>query len=1287
MLKEKCTIWFAFLLVLAGSGFVSGQDNNFNLEWQSPQKILVGEGEEKTLLSFSGAIYGDTLMGLPAFTYSARNETPLFITEFGVANKQFIPVGIEESRILESLGFLSTDLEIKQGQRVVSKESWSVITFFPFRKNPETGVYEKLISFALTVEQVFAPEAFATSAHLYPANSVLAQGTWHKICVEQSGVYRLTYNDLVEMGINVQGLQRANIRLFGNGGGMLPEANISSRITDLRENAIFVSGQQAGIFGQGDFILFYGQSPNQWVFNPATRAFDHQIHLYAQETCYFLTTDQGAGLRMQIEPNLQAEATHQVTTFQDFAYHHLDLVNLLSSGRDWYGEVFDATLSREFTFSFPNLVTQSPARVRAHVAARSSVASSFTVNTGSGLLTLPVSMIFTAHFTGPFANFSEQSMWFNPNQPSQIRATVTYNRPNAEARGWLNFLEFNVTRQLRFVGPQMDFRNVNIIGVGNITQYNISDVSTQTVVWDVTDRFNVRVQQTVLEGSILHFRQHASQLRQYVVFDGSSFLRPRRAGRVANQNLHGMAAADLTIVVPEEFRSEAERLGEFRRIMDGLRVSVVTTNQIYNEFSSGTPDIGAIRNFMKMFYDRAQNQNQLPRYLLLFGNGTYDNRNVLDFGGNHIPTFQSQNSLHYDRSFMTDDFFGLLDDNEGFHSEGDLDIGIGRLPVRTIEEARDVVDKLLRYQIPVSEYVNQQDGNLSTGFVSNFADWRNRVVFVADDQDFNRHFIDSEVLAATMESRFQKFNVEKIYFDAYNQVTLAGGARYPEVNRAINEAVNQGALLINYIGHGGTSGLGHERVLTFSDIASWRNYYNLPVFMTATCEFSRFDNPDPGEVSAGVRIFLKPNGGAIALFTTTRLAWSGPNMVLNRNFIDASFERDQHGNYNRLGDIIRLSKIRSSGLLETWRIRNFVLLGDPSMHMARPRYRVITEAMPDTIKAFQTVSVSGYIADEAGNLLSGFNGYVYPTVFDKKSLFNTFGQDNDSFRSDFFKRDVLIYRGKASVVNGRFSFQFSVPANITYSFGSGRISYYAFDGLNDGNGYFQDFVIGGTYQGVEPDFTGPDIRLFMNDTSFVSGGTTNQNPILIAKLSDKNGINISGRVGHDIVTFLNDNAQQSIILNNFFQNNLDDFTSGKVVYPFYRLSDGRHTLTLRAWDTHNNPSIKSIEFIVSSTATLALDNLLNYPNPFSQETSFRFTHNQPFTDLKIRIEIFDLRGQLVQFIETRQNSPGFLSQPIRWDGRGIDGNLIGNGVYIYRLILQTPDGNDSVATQKLVIIR
>jgi hypothetical protein len=1286
-MTKKHLYFLLFFLFIPLFLVAQGDGRSFRINWQSPQRITPEPGVHIDLLNFSGAIYGDSLDNIPMFSHAVKNNIPFFKTVFSIVNAEFEPASLEETRILDEAGFGFFDIELFQGQQVVRKEARSAVSFFPFRKNPETGAFEKLVSFELLEENAYDPLISYEPIHVYPSSSVLSSGSWYKFCVDETGIYQLTYSDLVDLGLNMGSLQKANIRVFGNGGGMLPEANSAPRFTDLKENAIFISGTQTGTFGQNDYILLYGQSPNQWYFDPVRKVFNHEVHHYATENCYFLTPDNGAGMRVAPQSSLPEAPTHTVSTFQDFAFHQRDLDNLIGSGRVWYGEVFDATLTRDFTFNFPDLVLTEPARLKSYVAARSTVNSTFSVSAGSGQLTQQVNRIFPANYNGAFANFSVDSMWFNPNQTGQVKVTMTYNRPAAGSRGWLNFVSVNVTRQLRFNGPQMAFRNVNAIGPDNIAQYNLNNATNQVVIWDVTDIFNIKAQQTSLSGNTLQFRQLAGSLREYVAFDGTSFKRPKKKGRIENQNLHGMQPADMVIVVPENFKAEAQRLAEFRTLHDGLNVTVVTTAQVYNEFSSGSADVAAIRNFMKMFYDRAETEAQMPRYLLLFGNGTIDNRDLLGFGGNPIPTYQSLNSLQPDRSYMTDDFFGLLDDVEGQNADGNLDIGIGRLPVRTLDEARTVVDKIIRYdnRIPGMEPLA---GNLqNVGVTSNYADWRNLVVLIADDQDNNTHIRDSETLAGIMQDQFPLFNVDKIYLDAYQQVTLAGGARYPDVNRAINERVNKGALLINYIGHGGVLGLAHERIVTFEDIATWNNFYNMPIFMTATCEFSSFDHPNPDDVTAGVRIFMKPDGGAAALFTTTRLAWSGPNLTLNRNFMNVAFERNDQGQYYRLGDLIRLSKVNSSGQLEHWRIRNFVLLGDPSMQMAYPRYQVITESMPDTIKAFQPVSVSGYLADELGNPLTNYNGVVYPSVFDKKMNYRTLGQDTDSQELNFTIRNSLLYKGKASVVNGQFSFSFMVPQDIAYNFGSGKISYYADDGLNDGNGYFSDFIIGGTLGDFEADNQGPQIRLFLNDTTFVSGSTTNQNPILLGLLRDESGINITGRIGHDIVAFLNEDTSSPIVLNSFYEADLDNFQSGRVVYPFYKLPDGRHTLSLRAWDIHNNPSIASIEFIVSRTASLALENLMNYPNPFKEDTYFKFTHNQPFSELDVRIEIFDLSGRLIQTIETMVNSPSYQSPPIHWDGKDREGRVIGNGIYLYRLVLQTPDGNISTLAQKLVVLR
>jgi hypothetical protein len=373
--------------------------------------------------------------------------------------------------------------------------------------------------------------------------------------------------------------------------------------------------------------------------------------------------------------------------------------------------------------------------------------------------------------------------------------------------------------------------------------------------------------------------------------------------------------------------------------------------------------------------------------------------------------------------------------------------------------------------------------------------------------------------------------------------------------------------------------------------------------------------------------------------------------------------------------------------VQPWRLKNFVLLGDPSMQMAYPEYSVVTESMPDTLKAFQQVTVEGYVADRSGNLAGGYNGVIYPTIYDKKGTFQTLANAPGSNKASFSMRSAMIYKGKASVENGRFSFSFVVPKDIAYHYGEGKISYYVFDGQTDGNGYDESFIIGGTLEGYEPDHTGPLIELFMNDTTFVSGGTTNENPVLLAFLSDESGINIRGSIGHDIVAFLNDDQASPIVLNAYFEADMDSYQRGRVVYPFSRLPEGPHSLRLRAWDIHNNPAVETLDFIVASSAQTALQNLMNFPNPFQDGTHFVFSHNLPFSDLDVRIEVFDLQGRLLKAIDTRVQSPGFQSPPIYWDGTSDQGKPIGNGMYIYRLILTTPDGQQSEQTERLVIVR
>jgi hypothetical protein len=1252
------------------------------LKWNDPVMERSGESNFLPSLYFEDAVYSDSLPQIPVFIFRKRNEIPHFNISFSLAEKIYVPCTPDEIRLLQEVGFEHNEIITITDLDYASGEVYSRVHIIPIRKR--AGIYEKLSSFSVKTENSFVPQLKYQQVQQYPETSVLSKGNWNRLCVDKDGIYRITFQNLVEMGMNPAQIDKTTIQLYSNKAGLLPEANSGEFFTDLKENAIWISGGNTGSFGPNDYILFFGQSPHRWTYNPTEDIFTHQIHYYSNEMCYFITSGQQTGKRVKEQNSSDKPHTHIVNEFYDYAYHHKELVNVLGSGKTWLGESFESNQPQNFNFSFPGIKTDAEAHVRVSAVARSTVASSFTIQAFNQTENLNIESIERSTVTGFFARMRNRNIKIMP-QSQNFTVSLNYNRTASGGQGWLHYIAVNVKRNLNVYSDQMFFRNPSVAKVNNVSRYQISGFSQDMTIWEITDPFDIKQQKLSVSANTATFTLPAESLREFVVFRPQGFLTPRIRGVVANQNLHASNAHDLIIIVPDIFRAEAERLANFRRENDGLSVLMVTPQQVYNEFSSGIQDISAIRNFMKMYYHRAQENGQYPRYLLLFGNGTYDNKNILGYGGNLIPTFQTVESLNYSSSYISDDFFGLLDFNEGQDSFGSLDLGIGRIPVRTVDEARFVINKILRYDQRIEGLRPGSDSPLFAGKVSNYADWRNTITFIADDGDSNLHLNQTEQLSDIISINHPGFNLEKIYLDAFERVTLAGGARYPDVNKAIYNSVTQGTLLFNYVGHGGVRGLADERILTFDDILSWKNFYNLPIFMTATCEFSSFDQPDPNELSAGMRIFLKPDGGAVALFTTTRLAYSHSNFALNSAFMRNAFIPMKNGQMPRLGDLVRISKIESNS---NNTLKNFVLLGDPSMQMAYPRYKAITTEWPDTLRALEKVTIKGHIVDQNGSIMENYQGIIYPTIYDKAATFSTLGNDPRSFPRDFRMQNRKLYKGTASIENGEYSFSFIVPRDISYNTGPGKISYYFDDGnLGDGNGYFEDFIVSGTTKSYTADQTGPDIKLYIDNTSFISGGTTGPNPILIAHLSDESGINTTGSIGHDIVAFLNGNTAYPIVLNDFYQADLDSHKSGKVIFPFFILEKGEYTLSLRAWDVHNNPSTQTIEFIVTSAPEITLGNLMNFPNPFSEKTTFKFTHNKPASELQILIDIFSLNGQLVRTIETNVYASGFEIPPIEWDGTDNGGALLTGGIYVFRVLVTTEKGDQVSRSERMVILR
>jgi hypothetical protein len=1122
----------------------------------------------------------------------------------------------------------------------------------------------------------FTSFAFAGLPH--KSTSVLATGKWYKIAVQETGIHKITYDDFVQMGFDPAAFTSGMIRVYGNGGGMLPESNASPRVDDLRELSIEVVDGGDGKLDPGDYVLFYGESPDKWTFdNVSTKLFIHAKNLYSEYTYYFINTDLGPGKRVTPKSSTDTSYNSNSFRFDDYAFHEADLKNLIKSGRTWYGEEFnDTTRSYDFRFDFPNADPASPIKVVTYVAARAPSISKFYINANSRMLdSVQVDMTDLLNNQN-FAMFKQKStLIYNP--PGQLDLNITYKLPTANSLGWLNFLELNCKRYLRWSPPQMGFRDGSTIGPTKITRFVMSNMDPGVTVWNITHQDNITRITDPLSHDTLCFILPTDSLKEFYAFDGSMYYPVHLVESIPNQNLHALSPSTLVIVTHPMFLDEASRLADFHRAKNGLTVSVATTKEVYNEFASGQQDIGAIRDFVKMLFDRGTPGNQ-TRYLLLFGDGSYDPKDRVPGNDNMIPTFQSTESLSLIQSYVTDDFYGIMGDNEGSGSNGTIEIGIGRFPVSTTDQAKAIVDKIIHYSA-VSDTI--------------LSSWRNTMTFVADDENQNLHMQQAEQVSNIVKNKYPVFNVNKIYLDAYPMVTIPAGQRFPDVNIAINKAVSDGSLIINYTGHGGEDGWSGEKVLTVGDIESWSNADKLPVFITATCEFSRFDNPE--RFSAGEMVICHANAGAIALYSTTRQAMATSNFKLDTSFFNSLIPLNG-GPFPTMGDLIRISKNRNSN---NNNIRNFVLLGDPSQEIAFPRYHVVTneinnhglEEGPDTAMGLTVLNVKGEIQDLLGNRMTDFNGTLYPKLFDKPMTYRTLGnkpEPNGSYPQAFQLQNIVLYKGRTAVTNGEFSFSCVIPKDISLQYGKGKISYYAQNGVTDANGYSDKIVIGGRDPSINPVNPGPGIRLFMDTPEFVSGGRTGSNTELLAFLNDSDGINYIGLgLGHELLAVLDGNSSHPIILNDYYEPDLNLFESGVVRYPLTGLASGRHTITLKAWDFYNNSSESQLSFFVTDQPVLSVQQVFNYPNPFSDRTTFQFTPGQDAGALDIQIDITSLTGQFIRTLQSSVTEYGNIPVTIDWDGTDYNGQQLGSGIYVYRLTARGANGAYTQTSQKLVILR
>jgi hypothetical protein len=1288
---KKCFFTLAFNLF-----FVSIWSQNFiqsvekQLNWSKKQITFQGKSNETW--SFEGASWSSKTPLLPTCTVNI--DVPRYgDLEVTLQNPIYEPINFT-SIIDEKL--LANEIVFKKEVNMSRNDFLGTVRFIPIRKT--LVGYEKLLRFELQIKLVPRTLPTVASERGGPTNnSVLREGTWIKIAVENTGMQRIDAKLLKDAGIDITKIDAKKIKIYGNTGGMLPELNAAFRYDDLEENPCVVIGEEDGKFNDADYIYFFGASADKWIFDPSTKSYNLAKNTYSTNSFYFIKTDGENGKRIATETSNLQNPTYTSNSFNDFQRYEVEKYNLLDEynatpggGRQWFGDKFlpsKRTLKLN-DFNFPNIDKEEQLSIKSALVLRSKSGGSYTLSVDNEDFTASIGGCGACDNDSNFGYIGNINSTIMP-QKDNISVNITINGGDNDMESYLDFVQMNTRRKSIFTANQMSFRDINTLGK-DVVKYELSNVNNDLNLWDVSNPVDPKRINLALNGNNATFNSLADNTlaKEFVLFNPSGNLnKPSLVGKLANQNLHAISDIEMLILYPNALEKDALRLAAHRKVNNGLKVTPVPIDLVYNEFSSGATDPTAIRDFARFLYEKSPKF----KYLLLFGDGSFNYKNINvsaeEAAKNFIPPYETEESLNPINSFPTDDYYGLLSPNEGNIESGSMDISVGRITASDEDMAKAIVDKIINY-----------DKNPEV-----MRDYRNRILFIADDFEYSGDTFEmgflghSEVLSAYTEKNYKKMNIEKAYLSAFPQLTTTGGQRSPATTEAINNNIFKGALFLNYTGHGGPRGWAQERILNANtDVANWSNFDKLPLFITATCSFAGYDSPS--DFTAGEQILALDKGGAIALYSTVRPVYGTDNDNLTDALFSEIYKKSGYNGFS-MGEILRLGKNRADANQEN--NRKFALLGDPSQRLMLPQYNIsttkingknVTSTTIDTVGALQKITVEGVITDSMGIILTNFNGKVYPTIYDKALTLKTIPIGNDNTVQNYRLQNKVLFKGAASVKNGKFEFSCIIPKDINYDYGIGKISYYATNNVNDAAGYdVEHLVIGGIYKNAAKDDKGPLVEVFMDNEEFVSGGIVSTNPNVIIRLSDDYGINVSGNsIGHDLTAVLDNNTQNTFRLNDFYEATVDNPSKGNVKYPLFKLSEGTHQIRVKAWDTANNPGEGITEFVVAANGKAALEHVLNYPNPFTTNTNFQFRHHLPEINLKVMVQIFTVAGRLVKTIETDAFSQGSVVDDINWDGKDDFGSDLAKGVYIYKIKIRSARNaniQEEGAFEKMVILK
>lgn len=1113
----------------------------------------------------------------------------------------------------------------------------------------------------------------------------LTQGKWIKITTTTEGVYKLSAKKLKEAGFS----NPNDIRIYGQGGRMLPERLSLIAPPYMTQQSTWVHNGEVYFFAHGMVNVF---------FDSKLQGYAPETHLYSLKG-YYLVTENPSLPPMGLQDGYAytASPNSTITTYDATFVHEVDRVSLKKSGRILFGEPLSAQTKTPIIFNLPDKPAKPEARISfAHITHPGNN-KKIPVIISSGSSEVTDEILDKEDYTSSnylAGIYHRRSYPLQINSGTQVRLEASL---GAQARSsYLDYMALTVQLPLSYkAGKQLIFTKA----LENLPQtaatYVIAGASPEGRIWRIEEANGVADMPYKQISGGLSFEALVStanaQPTCFVYFKPSDAYEVQEMVTLSNQpDFASMEVPDYVILTTETLREEAERLAEHHRTNNHLKTIVVSQQEVFNRFSQGTPDATAYRLMMRYFFDRSEDPGYHP-LLLLFGDGVYDNRKISDdFKAPELQktemllTYQGYNSTNV-YSYTSDDYFGCLDpaDDDKTLGSKKLSVGIGRLPLRTLKEAKQVVNKIIDYDL------NKEPGK-----------WKSRALFVADNQDGYSHLTQAEFQCQTLEEVMPALNATKVYMDAFPLETQNGRTSSPAAKKKLMDELDKGLLLLNYTGHGGPAAWTDEQILTMTDVLN-ANYKNLPVWITATCDFTNFDHPT---TSAGEEAMLHPHSGAAALFTTTRVVMDLDNKAMHAQLIKHLFAQQKDGHLNPLGHVMCFSK-NAMNKGDTINKLNFLLIGDPAIRLKMPHLTAEITAidgaeLPNqsfvSLQAMQKVLMEGAVVDADRSVQGNFDGTMYITIYDARQKVQPHPDNASKYGTQisFYDYPGAIYNNSVPVKGGRFSFEFVVPKDIAYASENGKISLYAFsDSKNEAIGIERSIrIVPGVPNNPVTDTIAPKIEsFFLGHTGFQPGDAVGETPLFVAEISDESGLNLGGGgIGHDITLTIDERRDLSFVLNNHYSASVDKANTGIVQYMLPRLEEGNHTATLTVWDVCNNSTTHNFDFRVRAGQTSKILRATVYPTPAKEGEAIYFDlyNNTPKEEVDVVIELFDLGGHRVARSAT-QRTRSQWQEPARieWTPQTSYGTAVAPGIYTYRIVATYPNSLPFVYSNKLVIVR